>query len=207
MGQYCWWKKSCTSWYGKYPIICRGSYIPGGAGFLPWRVSIWNLRFQKMLVFQSNPAFVQVNNFLAMLKHMWFEASCMRMLPRVITRDKIQKVKTWSVCCFFVPFFWPFIHRRFCCWGQTSGDAFCVFFFAGERDDTNLPSFSSPKVILLHTEAPCELGDLCTTSCCPFRVFFPILNEKQRGCNTMEVEHQPDRNIYRDVWYIYQHLP
>ena len=20
---YCWWKKSCTSWYGKYPIICR----------------------------------------------------------------------------------------------------------------------------------------------------------------------------------------
>ena len=20
---YCWWKKSCTSWYGKYPIICK----------------------------------------------------------------------------------------------------------------------------------------------------------------------------------------
>ena len=32
---YCWWKKSCTSWYGRYPIIYRVSYIPGGAGFQP----------------------------------------------------------------------------------------------------------------------------------------------------------------------------
>ena len=34
---YCWWKKSgLTSWYGKYPIIYRVSYIPGGClGFLP----------------------------------------------------------------------------------------------------------------------------------------------------------------------------
>ena len=36
---YCWQKKSCTSWYGKYPIICRVLYIPGGAGFLPSTVS------------------------------------------------------------------------------------------------------------------------------------------------------------------------
>ena len=27
---YCWWKKSCTSWYGKDPIIYRVLYIPGG---------------------------------------------------------------------------------------------------------------------------------------------------------------------------------
>ena len=32
---YCWWKKSCTSWYSKYPMIYRVVYIPGGAGFLP----------------------------------------------------------------------------------------------------------------------------------------------------------------------------
>ena len=32
---YCWWNKSCTSWYGKYPIIYRVLYIPSGAGFLP----------------------------------------------------------------------------------------------------------------------------------------------------------------------------
>ena len=35
MMNYCWWKKSCTSWYGKYPIIYMVLYIPGGAGFLP----------------------------------------------------------------------------------------------------------------------------------------------------------------------------
>ena len=28
------WKKSCTSWYGKYPIIYRVLCIPSGAGFL-----------------------------------------------------------------------------------------------------------------------------------------------------------------------------
>ena len=32
---YCWWKKSCTSWYGESTIIYSGVYIPGGAGFLP----------------------------------------------------------------------------------------------------------------------------------------------------------------------------
>ena len=31
---YGWWKESCTSWYGKYPIIFAVLYIPGGAGFL-----------------------------------------------------------------------------------------------------------------------------------------------------------------------------
>ena len=32
---YCWWLKSCTSWYGKFPINYRVLYIPRGAGFLP----------------------------------------------------------------------------------------------------------------------------------------------------------------------------
>ena len=33
---YCWWKKSCTSWYGKYPTIYMVLYIPGGClGILP----------------------------------------------------------------------------------------------------------------------------------------------------------------------------
>ena len=31
--QHCWWKISCTGWYGKYPMICRVSYKSGGAGF------------------------------------------------------------------------------------------------------------------------------------------------------------------------------
>ena len=33
---YSWWKKSCTiSWHGKYPIICRITYMSGGGGLLP----------------------------------------------------------------------------------------------------------------------------------------------------------------------------
>ena len=34
--RYCWWKKSCTSWYGKYPIFHRISYIPGGISGIDW---------------------------------------------------------------------------------------------------------------------------------------------------------------------------
>ena len=33
--QYCSWKKSCTSWYGDYPIFHGVSQITDGAGFLP----------------------------------------------------------------------------------------------------------------------------------------------------------------------------
>ena len=34
---YWWWKKSCTGWYGIYiyTVICRVSYMSGGARFLP----------------------------------------------------------------------------------------------------------------------------------------------------------------------------
>ena len=31
---YCWWTKSCTSWYGRYLSIHRVLYISTGAGFL-----------------------------------------------------------------------------------------------------------------------------------------------------------------------------
>ena len=37
---YCWWLKSCTSWFGRYPIVYRVLYIPGGAGFCPSTVLI-----------------------------------------------------------------------------------------------------------------------------------------------------------------------
>ena len=41
---YCWWKKSCTSWYGKYSIIYKGSCMLGGClGFLSSTVSLPNL--------------------------------------------------------------------------------------------------------------------------------------------------------------------
>ena len=40
-----------TSWYGKYPVICRVSYMFGGAGFLPSTVSIqWDVPLQMFMV-------------------------------------------------------------------------------------------------------------------------------------------------------------
>ena len=50
--RYCWWKKSCTSWYGKCPIIYRVLYIPDGAGFLPSTVSfqLQRILFKKIAV-------------------------------------------------------------------------------------------------------------------------------------------------------------
>ena len=36
---YGWRKKSCTSWYGKYPIVDKVLYKPGGAGFHPTTVA------------------------------------------------------------------------------------------------------------------------------------------------------------------------
>ena len=38
---YCWWLKSCTSWYGRYPNIYKVLYIPGGAGLLPSTVPLF----------------------------------------------------------------------------------------------------------------------------------------------------------------------
>ena len=51
---YCWWKKSCTSWYGRYPIICKVLYIPGGClGFEPSTVVSGNVsKFQILTLFQ-----------------------------------------------------------------------------------------------------------------------------------------------------------
>ena len=51
---YCWWKKSCISWYGKYTIIQRLSYMLGGARFLPSTVShptrIWYHHLRKLSI-------------------------------------------------------------------------------------------------------------------------------------------------------------
>ena len=47
---YCWWKKSCTSWYGEHPMFHKVLYIPGGAGFCPSTVppevnGVWSVCF------------------------------------------------------------------------------------------------------------------------------------------------------------------
>ena len=40
---YCWWTKSCTTNHDDYPIIYRVFTIPGGAGFCPSTVVIYNV--------------------------------------------------------------------------------------------------------------------------------------------------------------------
>ena len=55
LGNYCWWKKSCTSWCSRYPSIHRVLYIPGGAGFFPSTVCKQNLHvFFGGVVHQAN---------------------------------------------------------------------------------------------------------------------------------------------------------
>ena len=38
---YCWWKKSCTSWCGKYPIIYRVSYMSAGDRRISEPLIVW----------------------------------------------------------------------------------------------------------------------------------------------------------------------
>ncbi len=54
---YCWWKKSCTSWYGNFPIIYGVSYMLGGClGFLPSTVVLQNSGFIRVVKWDvSNP--------------------------------------------------------------------------------------------------------------------------------------------------------
>ncbi len=85
--RYCWWKKSCTSWYGKYPIIFRVFYIPGGAGFLPSTVSMGICRWSnERLFFGSTSAtgsFVAKVPAALLHRHWWIDvratwwSSCM----------------------------------------------------------------------------------------------------------------------------------
>ena len=82
MAKYCWWKKSCTSWYGKYPIIYKVSYIPGGAGFLPSTVGS--------------------NDFCWMILWFYVMCFCVSKLPRRWARTTYNPYKRVN-CCFFTP--------------------------------------------------------------------------------------------------------
>ena len=65
---YCWWKKSCTSWYVKYPhYVYRVSYIPGGClGLLLSRVShLLKLQLNEFKLFTSVIRLVRRDPFLS----------------------------------------------------------------------------------------------------------------------------------------------
>ena len=88
-GWYCWWTKSCTSWYGKYPIIYMVLYIPGGAGFCPptvflldfasfWRTQIW-LPFRRNRSI-NNVSDIKLYGFLNLKRRARHLAGCTRIL-------------------------------------------------------------------------------------------------------------------------------
>ena len=69
---YSLWKKSCTSWYGKYSIIHKVLYIPGGAGFLPstlfYSKGPWNLALIIHLWSSVWPIFTHIYPYLGEVK-------------------------------------------------------------------------------------------------------------------------------------------
>ena len=53
---YCWWKKSCTGWEVVFPIICRVSYMSGGAEFLPstaWQILLRVTTYESPAIYHS----------------------------------------------------------------------------------------------------------------------------------------------------------
>ena len=78
---YCWWKKSCTSWNGKYPNIYMVLYIPGGA--YCWNTSLW---FQ--ICFFFTPIWGRFPISLIFLR--WVETTNQNKLKK--------KLVNWSTC-------------------------------------------------------------------------------------------------------------
>ena len=56
MDKYCWWKKSCTNWYGESTIIYRVLCISGGWPWDFWTIQQYGLEFQQILrIVSRNP--------------------------------------------------------------------------------------------------------------------------------------------------------
>ena len=49
---YCWWKKSCTTWDVKFPVNNGDNYLWTGAGFLPSTVS-WQFLTLPFMIFEN----------------------------------------------------------------------------------------------------------------------------------------------------------
>jgi len=92
VSNYCWWKKSCTSWYGKNPIIYRVLYIPGGAGFLPstiMRALIWEVYFHFPLYFNTVHLYVWTDSLI-------FSSPGVRVDPYDVKHLTVTPVIKWS---------------------------------------------------------------------------------------------------------------
>ena len=93
---YCWYKKSCTSWYGKYHIIYRVSCVLGGAGFLPSIVSCQvQTQFFFGMVFKYRVS--DLRNFVSLLD--WESRHTDKILwKRLDTWPRSARHHLWTRC-------------------------------------------------------------------------------------------------------------
>ena len=103
---YCWWKKSCTSWSGEYPIFHRVSKITGGAGFLPSTVVMRNLKMRPALLLQS-PFSQKKKRFLqfpyAFSTSYWAFFHWAMIMGRLFGRFRCLQCKFWNSLEFVDP--------------------------------------------------------------------------------------------------------
>ena len=96
---YCWWKKSCTSWYGKCPVVYRVSYMSGGAGFLPSTVGLKFLNIPEYSIFERTSTQTQdwnLNYIIIIISYFL---------------KKHMLGQTWSNDSLFLKFFIPYLHQ------------------------------------------------------------------------------------------------
>ena len=104
-GNYCWWKKSCTSWYGKYPITCRVLTISGGAGFLPSTVVcvvfFWLecLCFGQAWIFNMDATNMDDPGYVMMSFRGGINGESLGLHDSKVATKKIPKKTGWCVCC------------------------------------------------------------------------------------------------------------
>ena len=108
---YAWWKKSCTSWYGKYPTIYRVWYLPGGClEFLPSTVfleKIGNLFCRKLkvqLFSQWLIASLLTKNYLNLDGQFTVSIGfSLRLIPNILLRKKTRSHHSWfwNLTCFW----------------------------------------------------------------------------------------------------------
>ena len=120
---YCWWLKSCTSWYVVFPIIYRVSYIPGSAGFQPSTVFrgcvclviFYGLYHRKSLNF-APPFGENVSGFYS--KHLTIKSQYSMGFPRcylasfrrLVWRNSNEKTNGWNLKILIV---WKENHCRY----------------------------------------------------------------------------------------------
>ena len=159
---YCWWKKSCTSWYG-YTIIFRVLYIPGGAGFLPSTVPA-KLSERRRFLSTSQLVDVDENKIL----------NCIRTCERECCYTLSVAESFWSMTEIFLNTHkqghWPSVHCHMCrglkslwwIWSSQATNAESWFWIyihnLTDTKDRYLKTYSKVRVLPQHASTTLFFG-------------------------------------------------